>query len=261
MDFPALHPPRTVGRLLYQPLATYPVAVAVQLPQAPQLDLGQLCALLLGEIRLWNDPKLAQAGGVRLPALPVLVISRSDPNAASFAVSQTCSTESRNWRERIGVRSRWQAGASKLVSGLEAQRAALALPGSLTVMLPSELPPGAQSARLRAVGGEYFGFERARFGFAVPRGLREPWQGAVQLPSDPYAPLPAANAPDAYPLRGLLWGVALEQQKYRGRGRARAEALRDLLRALRSGGVPEGLAPLPNLPLPGTFFYGAKPLP
>lgn len=247
--------PVGVGRTVTLPVGVYAVQVAYRLPGVNlRLDLPTTCRLLSGDLRTWDAPEVqALNPGTSLPALPVLVSARVAPNGPSWAVAQACVREGVWPPERL--KASWSGGAAFARFGLASQQADLDLTGSLAVFGPGDRPPGAQLARLRAPGGAFVGPD-ATLGFSAA-GLPEP---ISPLPARPFgSPLPV-NVRGAYPLRGLVWAVALQEQAYRGRGPEQARALLGWLETLRAT-TRAGYAALPPaVRAPLRFYFGGQPL-
>lgn len=245
-SLPLSPPPAGLGRLISVPVGVYAVAAAYNLPGVDlRLDLNALCALLGGEIRMWDDPRLAALNpGAKLPALPVLPSSLTVPNAASLTLARACVGAGRWPPARL--KPSWQAGAVYLRPDLAAVQRDLARPGALAVLVPRSLPRGAQVARLRAVGGDFVApAPQLGLGSSVgPPGSGLIVPPARLLPQSPGQGLPPANLPGSYPLRGLIWATFFQDQGYGGRSPQDARALLAWLEGLRAGGDPH-TSPLP----------------
>ncbi|ADV66726.1 hypothetical protein Deima_1073 [Deinococcus maricopensis DSM 21211] len=238
-----LPPPPGGRRTLAVPVGVFAVRVAYRLPGVTlRLNVTTLCRLLDGTVRVWNAPEVQalQAPGVTLPALPVLVSARTDANGASFAVAQAC-VRAGAW-PRARLKATWTGGAAFTPGSAEAQARNLDLPGALAVRGPGALPAGVGVARLRSPDGVDVPPTPA-LGFVGTPGARS------GLPRTPFGLLPSANAPGAYPLRGLLWAVTLADQAYGGRTEARARAVQAWLGQLRAADHAE----FAGIPAPQRF--------
>lgn len=59
--------------------------------------------ILLGKIKTWNDPKIAEANpGVNLPDLPITVVHRSDGSGTTGVFTKHLSAISPEWKEKVG---------------------------------------------------------------------------------------------------------------------------------------------------------------
>lgn len=65
---------------------------------------GELLAdIFLGNIKTWNDPAIAKLNeGVRLPALPITVVHRSDGSGTTFVFTDYLTKVSPEWAQKVG---------------------------------------------------------------------------------------------------------------------------------------------------------------
>lgn len=232
-------PPARTSRPLSVPVGVFAISVAYTLPGVSlRLDTVTLCALLSGRISAWNAPDVATLNpGVALPALPVLLSTRTARNGTSLAVAGAC-VKAGIWPPDQ-YKSNWSGGAAFRRATLGAQRTDLNIPGALALFALQATPPGVQLARLRSGGGSYVA-PRSELGLSGPR-----LPGARPILPAPFRPLHASSEVGAYPLRGLVWASVMPEQAYRGRGPERAQALLALISALRGGGG-RGVGSLPQ---------------
>jgi phosphate transport system substrate-binding protein len=72
-------------------------------PGALKLNGTVLADIFLGEIKRWNDPRIAQLNpGLRLPGLPVTVVHRSDGSGTSFLFTTYLSMKNSAWAAKVG---------------------------------------------------------------------------------------------------------------------------------------------------------------
>ncbi|MFQ5766384.1 MAG: phosphate ABC transporter substrate-binding protein PstS [Acidobacteriota bacterium] len=94
------------GDLIHIPTVLGAVAVVYHLPglAAPlRLDADALSGIFLNTLKKWDDPRIAALNpGVSLPALPILVIHRSDGSGTTYVLSDYLSSVSPAWSQRIG---------------------------------------------------------------------------------------------------------------------------------------------------------------
>ncbi|MFC4454355.1 hypothetical protein [Deinococcus sonorensis] len=247
-SLPPPAPPAGLRPALNVPVGVYAVAVAYRLPGVQlHLDVPTLCRLLAGQLPTWDHPALAQLNpGVQLPALPVLVSARVARNGVSYAVASAC-VAARIW-PYAQLKSNWSSGAAFTRAALGAQRTDLNIPGSVAVFTLHDVPPGAQVALLRAVGGQDLP-PRSVLGLSGPP------------PTSPAQVLPLPDVPGSYPLRGLVWASVMREQRYRSRTLAQAQALRALLDRLRGTDGPSVAGLPPALWTRVPLQYGGEPLP
>ncbi len=79
-------------------------------------------AILSGQIRRWNDPRIEAANpGVTLPHLDIVIVARQDSSGTTFALTNHLAAVSLAWREQglgVGKLVEWPASAM-LASGNE----------------------------------------------------------------------------------------------------------------------------------------------
>jgi phosphate transport system substrate-binding protein len=91
--------------VLLLPMTAGSIVVAYNLPDVAELKLSrQLYSdILLGNIKKWNDPKIAEANpGVNLPDLPITVVYRSDGSGTTGVFTKHMSAISPEWKTKIG---------------------------------------------------------------------------------------------------------------------------------------------------------------
>jgi len=82
-------------------------------PGAVKLDGKTLAAIFIGDIKTWNDPRIAQLNpGVKLPTLPITVVHRSDGSGTSFVFTTYLANQSPAWAQRVGANDavEWPTG-------------------------------------------------------------------------------------------------------------------------------------------------------
>jgi phosphate transport system substrate-binding protein len=79
-------------------------------------------AILSGQIRLWDDPRIARANpGANLPHLDIVIVARRDSSGTTFALTNHLAATSLLWREQglgVGKLVEWP-GSAMLASGNE----------------------------------------------------------------------------------------------------------------------------------------------
>jgi len=104
--------------ILHVPTVLGSVAVAYNLPglaQPLKLDGPTLAALFMGEIRKWNDPRIAALNpGVALPGRDVLPVTRSDGSGTTYVFTDYLAAVSPRWQSGVGKGKsvKWPAGLS-----------------------------------------------------------------------------------------------------------------------------------------------------
>lgn len=212
---PVLHIPTCLGA----------VVVTYNLPGNPKLKLSPdvVADLFLGNIRKWNDPKIAATNkDVKLPDLPVSVVHRADGSGTTHIFSEYLTKVSKEWKEKIGTGKslNWPQGqigqkGNPGVAGYVKQT-----PGAVGyVELIYALQNKMSFADVRNKSGK----------FIEPTVKSVSAAANVKMPDDTNVSLTDTEAPDGYPISGLTWLIFYKEQSYGGRNRARAENLAKLL--------------------------------
>jgi len=112
------------GKILHIPVVAGGVALTYNLPGAPKLKLDSdtIANMFLGNIKNWNDPKIAALNpGVTLPELPVIPVHRSDGSGTTFIFSDYLSSVNPAWADTVGKNTslKWPAGIGLGAKGSE----------------------------------------------------------------------------------------------------------------------------------------------
>src|SRR5882757_4125021 len=103
------------GKLLHIPTVAGAVVLTYNLPGNPTLKLdGETTAgIYLGQIRKWNDAKIAALNpGTSLPDKEIVVVHRSDGSGTTFIFTDYLSKVSAEWKQKVGNNTsvNWPAG-------------------------------------------------------------------------------------------------------------------------------------------------------
>jgi phosphate ABC transporter phosphate-binding protein len=117
-----LDPSQQANYLLFPSVvgAVVPVVNLPGLPNSIALTPQALAGIYLGTITKWNDPVLREANrGVRLPALDIVVVHRSDGSGTSYAWADYLSKTSPEWQNRVGasLTPKWPVGRGSTGNG------------------------------------------------------------------------------------------------------------------------------------------------
>ena len=122
VDFGASDAPMTDAELakkpdiLHVPTVLGSVVVSYNLPalrQPLRLDGATLAAIYLGQVRRWNDARIAALNpGVALPAADILPVYRTDGSGTTFVFTDYLAAVSPAWKERVGTGKsvKWPTG-------------------------------------------------------------------------------------------------------------------------------------------------------
>ena len=216
---------RYPGPVVHIPTAIGGVVPTYHLPGVQQrLNFtGELLAdIFLGQVTRWDDPRLRELNPqVRLPALPITVVHRSDGSGTTFIWSSYLARVSPAWRQRVGVGTSlsWPVGlggkGNEGVAGIVANTPGALGYVELIYALENDLPYGAV---------------RNRSGRFVSADLASISQAAnVDIPPDTRVLLVDTAAPDGYPIAGFTWLLVYRDLSMVTDRREQAEALADLL--------------------------------
>jgi len=112
------------GKILHIPVVAGGVALTYNLPGDPKmkLDSDTIANIYLGNIKNWNDAKIAALNpGVTLPDLPVVPVHRSDGSGTTFILSDYLASVSTAWSDAVGkgMAVKWPAGIGLGAKGSE----------------------------------------------------------------------------------------------------------------------------------------------
>ncbi|MBD2252232.1 phosphate ABC transporter substrate-binding protein PstS [Nostoc parmelioides] len=96
--------PQDKGTLLL-PMTAGSIVLAYNLPDVAELKLPRAVYtdILLGNIKTWNDKKIADANpGVNLPNQPITVVYRSDGSGTTGVFTKHLSAISPDWKSKVG---------------------------------------------------------------------------------------------------------------------------------------------------------------
>jgi phosphate transport system substrate-binding protein len=77
------------------------------------LDGDTLAKVFMGQIKTWNDPAIQKLNaGLKLPALPIVVVHRSDGSGTTFIWTDYLSKVSADWKSKVGANTsvEWPVG-------------------------------------------------------------------------------------------------------------------------------------------------------
>src|ERR1700730_12274759 len=103
------------GKLLHIPTVAGADVVAYNLPGNPalKLDADTIAGIVLGEIKKWNDPKIAATNpGVTFPDQEIVVVHRSDGSGTTYIWTDYLSKISPEWKTKVGTNTsvNWPTG-------------------------------------------------------------------------------------------------------------------------------------------------------
>jgi len=112
------------GKILHFPIVAGGVAIMYNLPDNPKLKLDgdTLANIYLGNIKKWNDPKIAALNpGVDLPDLDIAPVHRTEGSGTTYAFTDYLTAVNPVWADSIGKNTsvKWPAGVGLGAKGTE----------------------------------------------------------------------------------------------------------------------------------------------
>ncbi len=232
------------GPVVHVPVTMGAVSVGYNLQiDSVKLDADTLSRIYLGEIKRWNDPRIAALNnGVTLPSTPVVVVHRTEGSGTTFIFTSYLSSVNAEWKSKVGAAGavQWPAGVgAKGSEGVSGQ--VTNTPGAIGYFeLAYAKENRIKSALLKNAAGKFV--EPSAAGAAAAGA-----GAAANMPSDLKAVFVNAPGDDSYPIAGFSWIIVFKNQKNAAKG----QAIIDLLRYTVTSGqqYAESLyyAPLPKV--------------
>jgi phosphate transport system substrate-binding protein len=210
------------GKLLHIPTVAGADVVAYNLPGNPalKLDADTIAGIFLGEIKKWNDPKIAALNsGVTLPDQEIVVVHRSDGSGTTYIWTDYLSKVSPEWKTKVGTNTsvNWPIGiGGKGNEGVAGQ--VKQTPGALGyVELIYAIQNKMPYADVRNASGKFVKASLESITAAM---------ATAQIPDDFRFSITNAPGEAAYPICGATWLLVYEQQKDAIKGKKLVEFLK-----------------------------------
>src|SRR5438132_6772095 len=210
------------GKLLHIPTVAGADVVAYNLPgnRALKFDADTIAGIFLGQIKKWNDPKVAALNaGVTLPDQDIVVVHRSDGSGTTYIWTDYLSKISPEWKLKVGTNTsvNWPAGiGGKGNEGVAGQ--IKQTPGALGYV---ELIYAVQNkmpyAEVKNAAGEFVKPTLESVTAAL---------ATAEIPNDFRFSMTNAPGKDAYPIAGATWLLVYQQQKDAAKGKKLVEFLK-----------------------------------
>ena len=210
------------GKLLHIPTVAGAVVITYNLAGNPTLKLDgpTIAGIYLGEIKKWNDPKLAALNpGINLPDQEIVVVHRSDGSGTTFIFSDYLSKVSADWKSKVGNNTsvNWPSGiggkGNEGVSGQVKQT-----PGAIGyVELIYAIQNKMSYADLKNADGQFVKATLESVTAAM---------ATAQIPDDFRFSMTNAPGKDSYPIAGATWLLVYEQQKDSAKGKKLVDFLK-----------------------------------
>ncbi len=230
------------GKLLHIPTVAGAVVLTYNLPGNLSLkfDGGTIAGIYLGQIKKWNDPKLAALNsGVTLPDQEIVVVHRSDGSGTTFIFTDYLSKVSSEWKTKVGNNTsvNWPAGiggkGNEGVSGLVKQTPGTIGYVELIYATQNKMPYG----DVKNASGAFVKATPASITAAM---------ATAEIPDDFRFSITNATGKDAYPICGATWLLVYEQQKDATKGKKMVEFLKWALSQGEGMAQQLDYAPLPD---------------
>ena len=228
-------------KILHIPTVAGADVVAYNLPGNPalKLDADALAGIFLGQIKKWNDPKIAgQNPGVTLPDQEIVVVHRSDGSGTTYIWTDYLSKVSAEWKQKVGTNTsvNWPTGlGGKGNEGVAGQ--IKQTPGALGyVELIYAIQNKMPYADVKNSTGEFVKPSLESIAGAM---------ATAQIPDDFRFSITNAPGAGSYPICGATWLLVYEQQKDTAKGRKLVEFLKWALTKGEEMAKDLDYAPLP----------------
>jgi phosphate transport system substrate-binding protein len=214
----------TPGKILHFPVVAGGVAIMYNLPGDPKLKLDgdTLANIYLGNIKKWNDPKIAALNpGVDLPDLAIVPVYRTEGSGTTFIFTDYLSSVNPAWADSVGKSTsvKWPAGiglgakGSEGVAGQVKQISGAIGYGELAYADQSKIP----YATMKNSSGNFI----APAPDSVSAAL-----ATAQIPDDFRFSMVNPPGAEAYPIAGASWVLVYQQQKNPDHGKKLVEFLK-----------------------------------
>jgi phosphate transport system substrate-binding protein len=212
------------GRVLHVPMVAGAVVAVYNVPGVgPGLNFAPdvLADIFLGKVVKWDDPRIAKENaGVKLPAVPIVVVHRSDGSGTTAIWVNYLSKVSPEWKTKVGEGTsvEWPTGlggrGNEGVAGLVKQTPNTIGYVELAYALTNQMT---------------FGNVRNRAGQFVRASLStttKAMEGALKaIPEDYRIFFTDPEGRDAYPIAGFTWILIYGDQRDAAKGKTLIEFL------------------------------------
>jgi phosphate transport system substrate-binding protein len=200
INAPVVHIPATAGA----------VVLSYNLPDVKdtlKLNPEVLAKIFMGDIKKWNDPKIAEINkGVKLPSTDIVISHRSDGSGTTNIFTTYLDKVSEEWHNKVGKGSavNWPVGiggkGNEGVAGTIKQT-----PGAIGyIELAYAMQNNMAFAKLQNKAGN----------FITPSIASVTAAANIEIPADAKVSLTNTDAADGYPISGLSWILVYKEQKY-----------------------------------------------
>src|SRR5262245_15156424 len=236
---------KTKGKLLHIPTTLGAVVLTYNLPGVSgelKLTPDLVAGIFMGNIKKWNDPKLAGLNkGMHLPDSDIVVAHRSDGSGTTFVFVDYLSNVSPEWKQKVGASTsvNWPVGlggkGNEGVTGLVKQTPGAIGYVELIYALQNKLPV----ALLKNRAGAYVP--------ASPKSVSAAAAASAgKIPDDLRVSIVNSEGKDSYPLASFTYILLYEDQTDAAKGKTLVEFLWWATHEGQKMCEPLGYAPLPQ---------------
>jgi phosphate transport system substrate-binding protein len=229
------------GKILHIPTVAGADVVAYNLAGNPalKLDADTIAGIFLGQIKKWNDTKIAGLNpGAKLPDQEIVVVHRSDGSGTTYIWTDYLSKISAEWKQKVGTNTsvNWPIGlGGKGNEGVAGQ--IKQTPGTLGyVELIYAIQNKMPYAEVKNSTGNFVKPSVESITAAV---------ATAQIPDDFRFSITNAPGSESYPIAGATWLLVYEQQKDAIKGKKLVEFLKWALTKGEDMAKQLDYAPLP----------------
>ena len=196
--------------------------------------------IYLGTVVKWNDPAIQKLNpGIKLPAMPIAVIHRSDGSGTTYIFTDFLSAVSPEWKKKVGTGKsvQWPVGiGGKGNEGVAGQ--VRQTPGAIGyIELAYVLQNDMTYAQVQNLAGKY-----------VYPSIATTRAAAATKPNVTSSNFSIVDAPgvDSYPISGYSWVMIYKTPKDRQRGALVKAAMKWLVTKGQADAESVGYVPLPE---------------
>jgi phosphate transport system substrate-binding protein len=210
------------GKILHIPTVAGAVVITYNLPGNPavKLDGDTIAGIFLGQIKKWNDPKIAALSpGVTLPDQEIVVVHRSDGSGTTYIWTDYLSKISPEWKTKVGTNTsvNWPTGiggkGNEGVAGQIKQTPGAVGYVELIYAVQNKMP----YADVKNSAGEFVKASLESITAAM---------ATAEIPDDFRFSMTNAPGKGAYPIAGATWLLVYQQQKDATKGKKLVEFLK-----------------------------------
>jgi phosphate transport system substrate-binding protein len=220
---PILHIPTCLGAVV--------VSYNLQLGANQRLKMSPalISDIFLGKIVVWNDKRIAAENpGIKLPALPITVVYRSDGSGTTYIFTEYLAKVSTVWDQTVGNGKsvKWPIGIGAKgnpgVAGTINQTPGAIGYVELIYALSNKMP----YALVKNKAGKYINPDMKTVSLAAAKGI----------PANTKVSLTNTDSKDGYPISSFTWIILYKEQNYNGRSLDQAKKTVELIKWMVTSG-------------------------